>query len=226
MTDRTKPEGAALARIARDQILDPRAGDIEDDHSAPKKRSMLAIAGSMLAEISVGKLLFAWFVSILLPGILLGLAPLVVTAWFGEASSQLMEATGVGFAIVVLAIAGASAWVGWRPLFRLAEDNFWALNALAVQPGYALWREGLRHLTERSFSARSGPALARMRAWSCAAAGLLLFLVAAIVAAIVWPATRWIGAVGDLAHPTSLVLPTLANAIALMSGYLAVAALI
>ena len=226
MTDLTaEDQREELARLARDQIIDPRDGDVENDHSATKKRSMLAIAGSMLAEISIGKLLFALFVSIVLPAILLGLAPLAISAWIGEATIRIAEATGFGVAILVFAAAAAGAWIGWRPLFRLAESNFWALNALAVQPGYALWREGLRHLTERSLQGRTPLALARMRAWSCAAAGLLLFLVAAIVALAVWPATRWVGEIADLSDPPRLILPTIANAVALMSAYLAVAAL-
>ena len=42
--------------------------------------------------------------------------------------------------LLALALVG---WVGWRPLFRAAEKNFWALNALGVQPGYALAREAI-----------------------------------------------------------------------------------
>jgi hypothetical protein len=206
-------------------ILDPRLGDMENDHSATKQRSLLAIAGSLLAEISLPKLLFALATSILLPAVLLGLAPLALTAWVGKASDRVTEGTGIGAVIAVLALL-AVAWIGWRPLFRLAETNFWALNALAVQPGYALWREALRHLAERALGSRSGPALARVRARSCAGAGLLLFAVAALVALAAWPATRWAGSASDLAVPHQLILPTLANAIVIMSAYLAVASLV
>ena len=48
-------------------ILDPRDGDAEDDVSSPKQKSLLAIAGSLLAEISLTKLLIARMVSIVLP---------------------------------------------------------------------------------------------------------------------------------------------------------------
>ena len=167
-------------------LLDPRLGDMESDHSATKQRSLLAIAGSLLAEISLTKLLFAWVVSILLPAVLFGVAPLVLGAWVGEASGRFAEATGIGAAVVVLAVL-AVGWIGWRPLFRLAETNFWTLNALAVQPGYAFWREALRHLTERSLRGRTGAALARLRAMSCAGAGLLLFVIAGAVALAAWP---------------------------------------
>ncbi len=227
MTELTaQNEREELARLSRDQIIDPRAGDVENDHSATKKRSMLAIAGSMLAEISIGKLLFALFISIVLPAILLGLAPLAITAWIGEARIRIAEATGIGVVILVLGIAGFGAWLGWRPLFRIVETNFWALNALAVQPGYALWREGLRHLTERSLQRPHGPP----NSPACGPGAVprrasLLFLVAALVALAVWPATRWVGEIADLSDPPRLVLPTIANAIALMSAYLAVAAL-
>ncbi len=206
-------------------ILDPRDGDAEDDVSSPKQKSLLAIAGSLLAEISLTKLLLAWIASIVLPAAILGLAPLVVTAWVGGVFSRVLELYGMGAALVLLAVV-AVGWFGWRPLFRIAEANFWALNALGVQPGYALCREAIRHLAERVLKPRSGTELARMRAMSCAGAGVLLAAVAALVAALVWPATRWIGSAADLAVPHQLIWPTLANAVVIMSAYLAAASLV
>jgi Calcineurin-like phosphoesterase len=206
-------------------ILDPRDGDAEDDVSSPKQKSLLAIAGSLLAEISLTKLLLAWIASIVLPAAILGLAPLIVTAWVGGVFSRVLELYGFGAALLLVAIV-AVGWFGWRPLFRVAEANFWALNALGVQPGYALCREAIRHLAERSLTPRSGAELARMRARSCAAAGILLAAVAALVASVAWPATRWIGSTADLAVPHLLILPTLANAIVIMSAYLVAASLV
>ena len=65
-----------------------------------------------------------------------------------------------------------------------------------------------------------------MRAMSCAGAGVLLAVVAALVASVVWPQTRWIGSTSDLAVPHHLIVPTLANAIVIMSAYLAAASLV
>ena len=65
-------------------LIDPRHGDIEDDAASPGQRSLLAIAGSLLVEISLPKLLFAWTVLLLLPAVLLGLAPLLVSAWLSN----------------------------------------------------------------------------------------------------------------------------------------------
>jgi hypothetical protein len=157
-------------------ILDPRDGDAEDDVSSPKQKSLLAIAGSLLAEISLTKLLIARMVSIVLPAAILGLAPLVVSAWVGGVFSRVLELYGFGAALLLLAIV-AAGWFGWRPLFRVAEANFWALNALAVQAGYALCREAIRHLAKRALKPRRGEELARMRAMSCAGAGVLLAIV-------------------------------------------------
>src|SRR6202167_2121673 len=206
-------------------ILDPRNGDAEDDVSSPKQKALLATAGSRRAENSLPKLLLAWIASILLPAAILGLAPLIVTAWVGGVFSRVLGLYGYGAAPVLLAIV-AAGWCGWRPLFRVAEANFWALNALGVQPGYALCREAIRHLAERAFPTRSGAELARMRARSCAGAGILLAIIAALVASVAWPTTRWIGSTADLAVPHLLILPTLAHAIVIMSAYLAAASLV
>ena len=216
---------ASSAAPSSKPILDPRLGDFESDHSAPKQRSFLAIAGSLVTEISLPKLVVIWTFQILAPAVLLGLAPLFLTAWIGAASSRLAEATEIGAALVVIAAAAAAVYA-WRPMFRFVELNFWSLNALAVQPGYAFWREAIRHLTERSLGGRTAHQLARTRAASCAAAGVALFVVAALVAGLVWPMTQWIGSIADLASPLRLVLTTIANTIAVMSVYLAVAALV
>ena len=139
-------------------LLDPRQGDVEDDAASPGQRSLLAIAGSLLVEISLPKLLFAWTVSLLLPAVLLGFTPLVATAArFATVSGHILALTEIGAALVLVVVI-ALGWIGWRPLLRIAEVNFWSLNSLAVQPGYAFCREALRHLAEWMFAQHSTPA--------------------------------------------------------------------
>ena len=159
------------------------------------------------------------------PAAILGIAPLIVTAWVGDVFVRVLELTGIGAALVLLGVTLAG-WFGWRPLFRAAEKNFWALNALGVQPGYALCREAIRHLAERALTPSGGAELARMRGLSCAGAGMMLVVVATLVAYAVWPWTRWIGSGQDLAAPHQLIVPTLANAIVIMTAYLAAASLV
>ncbi len=207
-------------------LIDPRWGDFGDDAASPKRRSLLAIAGSLLVEISLPKLLFAAIVLLLLPAVVLGIAPLVATAWVASISRRLLQLTEIGVALTGIVLI-ALGWIAWRPLFRIAEVNFWSLNALAVQPGYAFFREGLRHLAEGTLSQASTPGKrARVRAAGSAAAGILVCGCAVLIAVLVWPASRWVGAATDLVSPHRLIVPTLANAIVLVSGYMAIAALL
>jgi hypothetical protein len=120
-------------------IIDPRDGDIEDDASSTKRR----------VEIGLPKLALAWTLLIGLPGLILGLAPLLVSLWIGTVSWKAsILLTGIWPVVLLLALAGL-AWFAGLPLMRLIESSFWSLNALGVQPFYTNCREGLRHLTER-----------------------------------------------------------------------------
>jgi predicted MPP superfamily phosphohydrolase len=215
---------AGNAESISSPLVDPRRGDIEDDAASPDQRSLFAIAGSLLAEISLPKLLFAWSILLLLPAMSLGLTPLVATAWLAVASEHVLALTELGAVLVMVAVI-VTGWVGWRLLLRIAEVNFWSLNALAVQPGYALCREALRHIAERLFPRYSAAGRARLHAISSAGAGIIVCGCAALVAIFAWPASRWIGNVADLAILHRLVVPVLANSIVLVSGYLAVASL-
>jgi hypothetical protein len=207
-------------------LLDPRHGDVEDDAGSPDQRSLLAIAGSLLVEVSLPKLLFAWTILLLLPALLLGLAPLVATVWYSTLSERLVALTEIGAALALVAVV-ALGWIGWRPLFRIAETNFWSLNALAVQPGYAFGREALRHVTELTFGRnRSAAGRARLRAANSVAAAVVLCACGALIAILIWPASRWAGSLNDLVLPHRLLLPTLANGLVLVSGYFAVASLV
>jgi hypothetical protein len=221
-----KHDRADVGIILDKMLFDPRHGDAEDDGSSPKQRSLLAIAGSLFAEISLPKLAFSWTVSILLPAILLGSAPLVATIWLAKASRSVAELTGLGTALMLAAVAGLG-WIGWQPLWRIAEVNFWSLNALALQPGYTFCREALRYLAEHMFSGTSDAAArGRLRAVSSAGAAVILCVCSLLIAMLAWPATHWIGTVADLLSLHSLVLPALANAVVVVSAYLAVASLV
>ena len=150
----------------------------------------------------------------------------MATAWLATVSGQILAVTEVGAALVLVVLV-ALGWIGWRPLLRIAEVNFWSLNALAVQPGYVFCREALRHLAERMFARHSTAAgRARLRAASSAGAGIVLCGCAALIAIFIWPGSRWIGTVTDLAALHRLAVPTLANTVVLVSGYFAIAALV
>ena len=156
-------------------LIDPRQGDIEDDASSTKSRSLLSLAGSMLVEISLPKLAAAWLLLVALPCVLLGLAPLIVSAWFGTFSRSLSTAYGGLLPLALILLVVAIGWFGGRTVFRAAEQAFWALNSMAVQPGYALCREAIRHVAELVLARWLNDAQrARLRAVSAAGAGLIL----------------------------------------------------
>jgi 3',5'-cyclic AMP phosphodiesterase CpdA len=206
-------------------LIDPRLGDVEDDASSTKRRSLLAMAGSLLAEISLPKLIATWVLLILLPAVLLGLAPLIGSAWLAAFSSKVAALFSESWPISLLLVLFVLGWLGGPPLWRGAEQGFWSLNSVLVQPGYAIARECLNHLTERLISRDGGGCPTRFRAATAAGAGLILCAIGLSVVVFAWPASRWLGAIEDLTSPHRLIGPALANAAVLLGGYLAAAAL-
>jgi hypothetical protein len=208
----------------RPPLVDPRGGDVETDESSPERRSLLAIAGNLLVEVSLPKMALALGMLIVLPAVLLGLAPIVATIWVRKVSST--PAGSVG-ALVFIAVLVALAWFGGRSLFRVVERSFWSLNAMAIQPGYVAWRELLLHLSSRlTGAAASETTRARGRAAASAVSGVIICALALVVLRLVWPATHWVGTLSDFRTPHWLLLTALANATAVAAAYLAIAALV
>lgn len=208
------------------RLIDPRAGDVEDDASSTKKRKLTAIAGSMLAEFSLPKFILVWLLLIGLPALSLGLAPLITSAWLTKFSDRIIALSGIGSLLLVSFVA-AAGWYGVRPLFRVAERSFWALQSVAVQPVYALFRESLSQLAEGFLESNADEKRrAHRRAATAATAGVLVFGFASMFVALIWPYTRWTGTVGDLASPLGMVTPALSNAFTIVGAYLALASLV
>src|SRR3954447_19503267 len=160
------------------------------------------LAGSLLAEISLAKLAVAWILLIGLPGLVLGASLLIASIWMARVSSKLSALlSGVWPALLLLGLA-AVAWFGGRPLFGLAETSFWSLNALVVQPGYALCRETLRHVVEGMLLIGASKAtVAFVRAALAAASGLLIGAIGLLIVWLTWPATQWTADLADLTTP-------------------------
>jgi predicted MPP superfamily phosphohydrolase len=208
-------------------ILDPRNGDIEDDAASTKRRSLLSLMGSLLAEISLPKLIIAWMLLVGFPGLLLGAAPLLVSIWIASVIAKVANIYAEVLPALLLLALVAFGWYAGRSLLRLAENSFWSLHALAVQPVYIAFREGLRHLAERSLGLRmSEDRRASVRAATATVSGLAMCGLGIGIVALVWPASRWVGTLADLAPPLRLLPVVLANSVVLICGYFAAAALI
>ncbi|MGO4524170.1 metallophosphoesterase [Microvirga sp. 2MCAF35] len=207
-------------------LIDPRRGDVEDDLASTKSRSLLAIGGRLLAEISLPKLVLAWIMLIGLPAILLGLAPLVVLGWAATLSGQVATELAGLWSLVILAGLAALAWFGGKPVLRAAERSFWSLNALAVQPIYTLFREGLRHIAGRLAPSLRPHRLTRLYAIAALGGGLLVSALSCWLVVLAWPASRWVGDAWDLLTPLQLIVPALANATVIVGCYVTGAALV
>jgi Calcineurin-like phosphoesterase len=208
-------------------LIDPRHGDVETDTSSTKQHSMLSLAGELLVEISLPKLLMAWTLLLVVPGLLLGLAPLAVADWVRTLFGTVTTLTIGLWSLVVLAFLLGLAWFGWRTLFRLVENSFWALNSVVVQPVYAATREVLRQIAEKLFAKRgSKDQYATLRAASAVAAGLLICAVALLVLYLVYPSAALFGSLAEIRGWRNLIGVALANSAVLVLGYLAIGALI
>jgi hypothetical protein len=208
-------------------VIDPRQGDVETDVSSPKRRSLLSLAGALLVEISLPKLVIAWTLLLVVPGLLLGLAPIVASDWVRTLSGMIATlAIGI-WSLLVLAAVVALGYFGWRALFRLVENSFWALNSVVVQPGYATCREVLRQIAERLFvKGGSHDQYAKLRAGSAIAAGLLICGIALLVLYLVLPSAHLFGSLAEIGSWRRLIVVALANSTVFVTAYLAIGALI
>lgn len=207
-------------------LIDPRDGDAEDDASSTKKRPMLAIAGSMLAELSPAKFLLTWIIIVAGPALTIGMIPPIASAWLTKVSDKTLAFSGLGSALII-ALLAAIGWFGLRPLVRFTEANFWSLNSIAVQPCYALAREGLRHISEHFLFAHATEARRALgRGRMSIVAGALCALAAGVIVFAAWPHTQWGANFGDLGHPMRWVWPAIANAAVILAIYFGIASIV
>jgi Calcineurin-like phosphoesterase len=224
---RTGGDDRGFVEAGRGALADPRAGDVEDDASSTKRRSLVSLAGSLLAEISLPKLALAWMLLLVVPALMLGMAPVVASAWIREVSGRLKSPLDGRWPLLILVVLAALGWFGGKALFRLAEKGFWSLNSLAVQPGYLACREILSHLAENMLPSRVANAqLAKLRSVTATIAGLVVCGLAVLVIALVWPSTRWIADFSEFTSLHWLTHVAFANSLTLIAAYLAAAALV
>ena len=208
-------------------VIDPRGGDIEDDASSTKRRSMLSLAGSLLAEISLPKLLVAWTLLLVLPALTLGVAPIIASLWIDTFALKFTTALAGIWSLLLLLLIVAVGWFGGRRLFRLVESSFWSLNALAVQPIYAMCREALSQITDKLLPSDVPAAKrAKSRSVTAAASGVVVCGLSVVVLALVWPSARLYVEFSTIRSIYDPVVVALANSIVLVAAYVAVGALV
>jgi hypothetical protein len=208
-------------------VIDPRGGDIEDDACSPGRHSLLSLAGTLLAEISLPKLALASIWLIIMPGLLLGLAPIAASLWVDALHSKIKAPFAELWPAMLLLAIIVGGLLGGRSLLRLAEASFWSLNALAVQPGYMACREGLRHMAERWLPAHASSAQRdRLRAVMAAVAGAMICALALLLLATAWQSAHLSGNIGKFSSARQLALVIFANSVVIVTAYLAVIAVV
>jgi hypothetical protein len=208
-------------------VIDPREGDVEDDASSSKRRSMLSLAGTLLAEISLPKLLVAWTLLLVVPALTLGIAPIIASLWIDTFALKFTTALAGIWSLLLLLLIVAVGWFGGRRLFRLVESSFWSLNALAVQPIYAMCREALSQLTDKLLPSDVPAAKrAKSRSVTAAASGVVVCGLSFVVLALVWPSARLYVEFSTIRSIYDPVVVVLANGIVLVAAYVAVGALV
>ena len=207
-------------------IIDPRRGDIEDDSASPKHHSMLALLGSLLAEISLPKLALAWLSLIVVPAAMLGVAPIVASIWLGKLSDKLATALAGAWSATLLVGLVAVGWYAGPRIFQLAERNFWSLNSLAVQPFYTMCREVFRHVVARRGTTDGAVGPAGLHSATAVLSGLVVCAVAIAALLLAWPSAHVLSDIAILSSPRRLAGVALANSVVIVSAYVAVAALV
>src|SRR5262249_51445523 len=158
------------------------------------------------------KLVVAWVLLLILPGLLIGLAPMLISSWLIAVTNRVASLVIGVWSVLLIAALLALGWFGWRPLFRWIELSFWSLNSIVVEPGYAACREAMRHIAERLFARRVGDVRrGKLRATTAAVAGILIFLIAAIVVLWAWPETQLFGHISQLSSWTRVASAAFAN---------------
>ena len=207
-------------------IIDPRRGDVETDVSSTKSRSLLSLAGGLLAEISLPKLIMAWTLLLIVPGLLLGLAPIVASDWLRALSGSLAAAT-IGH------LVAARHWRHRRyRLVRLAHAVSLGRDQLLVaelcggaarlcgdprDPAPARREPVPLFGAERSVRQASRRLGHRRRHPDLRCFPLIVYLV--------WPSTQFFGSLAEIGSWRELIVVALANSIVVIASYLAIAGL-
>jgi hypothetical protein len=132
------------------RIWDLRRGDDDDNRMSPQSGGLRGMLLSAALEFNFVKAAVVFVALIIVPALLLGVAPsLVVT--YGRLMLHAMRMAGTSPVpgLVLLGILVAIAlWTGWR-LFTTVFDNFRHLHYTLVFPLFVAVRELLRVIAER-----------------------------------------------------------------------------
>jgi 3',5'-cyclic AMP phosphodiesterase CpdA len=137
--------------MALPRIWDLRHGDADDNRTSPYGAGWGSLVFSSALEFSYLKALLGFIALVVIPALLLGIAPSFIVT-YGRHTLEAVASAGrdpTTFAFLSLAILiGFAVWMG-RQLFVFAFDNFSHLHYTLVFPLFVTLREVLRTIAER-----------------------------------------------------------------------------
>ena len=132
------------------RIWDIRRGDNDDNRMSPHGRGMRKVILSAVLEFNFLNAAIVFITLILLPALLVGIAPSVIYT-YGRLLFHAANVAGSGRLtgiILLVALAGIAYWMG-RPMLRIALDNFQQLSYTVVFPAFVILREIMRSVAEQ-----------------------------------------------------------------------------
>ena len=131
-------------------IWDLRRGDADDNRTSPHGRSLRSIVFSIALEFNPVKASIGFLALIIVPGLLVGIAPSIVVT-YGRLmfhKTTLAESYPIVALVSFVVLLGIALRIG-RPLLARAFDYFWHLHYTLVVPILVALRELLRASAER-----------------------------------------------------------------------------
>jgi hypothetical protein len=157
-------------------IWDLRFGDADDNRTSPYGTGWKRLIFSNVLEFSYLKAVLAFLILIVIPALLIGIAPSIVLTYshhtLATGASLGRDPTVVVF-LVLAALIALPFWTG-RRFATIALDIFWHLYYTLVFPIFVTLRETLRAVSERLPGAYTQERIHRRRRVGTVLAALLL----------------------------------------------------
>ena len=157
-------------------IWDLRFGDADDNRTSPYGTGWKSLIFSNVLEFSYLKAVLAFLILIVIPALLLGVAPSVILTYSThtlKTGASLGRDPTVLVFLVLAALIALPLWAG-RRFATIALDIFWHLYYTLVFPIFVALRETLRAVSERLPGASTQERIHRRRRVGTVFAALLL----------------------------------------------------
>lgn len=132
-------------------IWDLRRGDADDNQTSPYGTGWKSLIFSNVLEFSYAKAALAFLILIVIPALLVGVAPSIILT-YGKHTLGTLASVGRNPTLIVFLILAClivlPLWAG-RRFFSIVLHSFWHLHYTLVFPVFVALRETLRVVSER-----------------------------------------------------------------------------